>query len=292
MSITLLRSLIAVAETGSFAAAADEVCVSQAAVGQQMRRLEQELGAALFDRSERSPRLTPLGHAVVARAREVVAGYDGLTDGLTGDGRLMGQLVVGAVPSLIRALVPMSIKRLVAAYPDLHTRVVPGLSDDLQDKVERGLVDAAVMSAPLHLPAGLRWQPFATEDFVLIAGPQVEGEDALALLATHPYIRHQRRTAAGMLAEEWLSRNRIAVRPAMEMESLETLASMVAHGLGVSVVPDACVPDAVFASLRKLPLRNPVRRVLGVLTLPDCPKRHLVEAMLTEIGATVTKPIL
>ena len=287
MSITLLKTLIAIADTGSFRAAADRVFVSQAAVGQQMRRLEDQLSSTLFDRTTKPPRLNPLGYAIVTKARDLVARYDGLLDGLTDDGNLIGELSVGAVPSLLRALLPISIKRLVETYPDLHTRVVPGLNEELLEQVERGAVDAAVMSAPQVVPVGLVWRPFVTEEFVLITAPEVKETDPLEILANLPYIRHQRRTAAGILADEWLSKNGIHVRPVMEMESLETVASMVAHNLGVSVVPNACVPDAVFASLRKISLGpTTVSRVLGVLTPAESTKLRLVNALLGQLKIT------
>ena len=79
------------------------------------------------------------------------------------------------------------------------------------------------------------------------------------------------------------------VRDAMEMGSLENLASMVAHNLGVSVVPNICLPDAVFASLRKIPLGpTATARELGVLTRGDCSKIKLVERLLEQIRTTIT----
>lgn len=77
MSITLLRTLIAVADTGSFVAASGRVHVSQAAVGQQMRRLDEELGTALFDRNAKPSSLTALARSLAPKSREAVASYDG-----------------------------------------------------------------------------------------------------------------------------------------------------------------------------------------------------------------------
>ncbi len=78
MSIRRLRTLLAIAEQGTFARAADAVHVSQAAVSMQMKSLEDELGIVLFDRGRRPPALTPSGHALLPKAREIVGGYDDL----------------------------------------------------------------------------------------------------------------------------------------------------------------------------------------------------------------------
>lgn len=288
MSVQLFKTLIAVADLGSFAAAADRVCVSHAAVGQQMRRLEDQLQVTLFDRSQKSPRLNQLGRALVPKAREIVHAYDSILDGLTGDAALIGELSLGAVPSAIRELVPVSIKRLIQSYPHLHVRVVPGLTADLQDQVERGAVDAALLSRPAYVGANLRWQPFADEEFVLLASPEVAADDPAEILATMPYIRHARRSAVGALVEEWLAKNRITVNETMEMASLETLTSMVSHNLGVSIVPNLCVPDPIFAKLRRIPLGlGKASRSLGMLTRQDCSKIHLADRLLEQVVETV-----
>ena len=173
MSITLFKTLIAIAEEGSFNAAADRVCVTHAAVGQQMKRLEETLGVALFDRSQKSPRLNQLGRAMVPKAKEVVAAYETILDDLTGDPRLIGDIVLGAVPSTLRGLVPKAMKGLIGQYPDLRIRVVPGLSPTLQEMVETGTVDAALVSEPNRTPATMTWTPFAVEKLVLLTSVEV-----------------------------------------------------------------------------------------------------------------------
>lgn len=287
MSINLFRTLIAISETGSFKAAADRIHVSQAAIGQQMRRLEEQLQVELFDRSRKAPALNAVGKALVPKARSVVDAHDNLFAEITGEGQFVGELVLGAVPSSIRGLIPLAIKKLINSYPDLHIRVVPGLSADLMEQVERGAVDAAVLSAPGDVGLKLNWQPFVEEPLVLVVSPEVKEDDPLRLLRELPFIRHTRRAAVGILSDDWLHRNNISVQPSMEMESLESLCSMVEHNLGVSIVPNLCVQDAIFSRLKKLPLDgNPIPRVLGVLTRTDCNKMLVVDALLETLKAT------
>lgn len=253
-----------------------------------MKQLEDLLQVSLFDRSNRIPELNQLGLALIPKAKDVIHAYETILDDLTGDANLIGELTLGAVPSTIRRLIPESIKRLVSGYPDLHIRVVPGLSGDLQEQVERGALDAAVISTISRVHPNLNWQPFVEEELVLLASADVEANDPKQLLQEMPYIKHTRRAAVGFLAEEWLAANSVKVKPSMEMESLESVSSMVAYGLGVSIVPNVCVPDPVFESLRKIPLGpNANCRILGILTRTDCSKIRLVERLLTEIKATI-----
>ena len=288
MSITLFRTLVAVADRGSFAGAADVVCVSNAAVGQQMRRLEDQLQVTLFDRSQQPPRLNQLGLALVPKARELLRAHDTILDDLVGDPGLIGDLALGAVPSAIRGLIPLSVKRLIDRYPRLHVRVVPEMTGELYVQVEEGAIDAAVISEPQRIGAAVQWFPLAEEELVLLASPAVTQDDPLQILATMPYVRHSRRASVGVLAEDWLLRNGVPVRTVMEMGSLENLISMVAHNLGVSIVPDLCVPDPVFQGLRRIPLggARAVRR-LGVVMRSDCSKVRLVEQLIQQLRDSI-----
>jgi DNA-binding transcriptional LysR family regulator len=283
-----LKTLIAISERGSFSAAADEICISQAAVGQQMKRLEENLNVTLFDRSQRTLTLNQLGKALVPKARGIVHAYETMLDDLVGGAAHFGQLTLGAVPSTTSIMVPMAIKRLVAAHPNLHVHVVTGLSDDLTDQVERGALDVAILSLKDKPSANMNWQPLAEEEMVLLASPQLSGDDPLQLLREQPYIRHTRRGAVGVLAEAWLSENNIPVRGTMELESLDTVVNMVSHNLGVSLVPNICVPGAAFAAMRAIPLGGKsISRKLGILTRADCPKFLLVDQLLKELLGTI-----
>ena len=288
MSIQLFKTLIAVSESGSFAEAAKRVYVSQAAVGQQMKRLEEIARAELFDRSGKAPRLNSLARSIIPRAREIVRDYDSLLSEMGGEVSLQGELSLGAVPSTIRGLIPLSIKALVESYPDLHIRVVAGTSGYLQELVERGALDTAVLSKPDKLSPLCRWQTIVEEELVLVSSPEVKETNPEILLKDLPYVRLTGQTTVRQLADDWLGDSNIIVRSTMEMDSLETLSSMIAHNLGVSIVPNFCVQDPIFASLRKIPLNANSRvRYLGMMTRIDCPKLNFVDALLPQLKQTV-----
>ncbi len=254
-----------------------------------MRQLEDLLGQNLFDRSRQLPQLNPVGKAMVPKARELIHAYDVLMKRGGADEDMNGELTLGALPSMIRRLIPSSVKMLVAANPGLHIRVVPGEAHDLQAQVERGALDAAVVSKSSETDSSLNWQPFAEEELVLIASPETNERDPFKLIEEQPFIRHARWTAVGQLADEWLARHHIHVHASMEMESLDNLTSMVAHGLGVSVVPNICMPDPVFENLVKLPLgEGNISRVVGLLSRTDSPKSRLIDGLYQQIGSTIS----
>jgi len=244
----------------------------------QMKSLEQEFGAPLFDRKKRPPLLNPLGLALVPRAREILHAYDEMLRSVSDTRGLAGELTIGAVPTTMSGLVPKAISGLRAAYPMLHIKVVPDLSAGLLPQVDRGHLDAAIVSEPQYPISQLEWTPFAAESLIVLAAIDTLGEDPEALLEESPFIRFNRQAWVGRLIDDWLQKKGIHVREVMELDTLEAISTMVFHGLGVSIVPRRCVPSPSPLALRRIPLEAPNHaRVLGVIMRPGCPNRRLVE---------------
>lgn len=284
MSIRNLKTLIAVSEHGTFTAAADAVFVTHAAVSQQMKSLEQEWGVVLFDRSRRTPELTPVGKALVVRAREIVAAYDGIVPSVLGDTGFRGELTLGAVPTTLTGLVPFAVAMLKAEHPDLHVRVVPGLTTELASQVERGALDAAIITRLPAVPRRHEWQEIAKEDMELLASQETVSDDPAELLRTNPYIRYSRRAIVGAMIESWLQRQNIEVKDSMELENLDIIVSMVYANLGVSIVPKQAVPAPNALPLKHLALSpTPERRVLGLLSRADNVKLRVLERLLEKL---------
>ncbi|WP_104020402.1 LysR family transcriptional regulator [Roseovarius nitratireducens] len=288
MSIRRLRTLVAVHDHRTFSAAADAVFITHAAVSQQMRSLEDEWGVALFDRSRRTPELTPVGRALVARAREILRAYDGLLPSVMGDEGFAGEISLGAVPMTLTGLTPLSVRLLKQSYPDLHVRIVPGMTTQLIAEVERGALDCGILSRQGPLPPGIDHADIAREPMELLAPEDTDGDDVRALLAAHPFIRFSRDAVVGGLIDGWLRDNRIAVDVTMELQGLEAISSMVLAGLGVSIVPARCVRGASPLPLRRLPLPAgaPVRQ-LTLAHRRDNPRLRVIEAIHTALLGAV-----
>lgn len=285
MSIRMLKTLIAVADHETFSAAANAVFVTHAAVSQQMRTLEAQWQVEIFDRSTRTPELTPIGRALLARAREVVRAYDNIVPSVLGDDGLKGEFTLGAVPTSLTAIVPFSTALLKTNCPDLHVRLFPGLTTHLVHQLERGALDAAIASRPGIMPLGLTWHPLAREEMILIASAKVESDDPVVVLQSNPFIRFSRDAVVGTLVEKWLQDNDIAVRDTMELASLEAIYSMVLADLGVSIIPEPCMKVANQPPLRRIRLDEtggPVRE-LGLIYRKDSTKMRVIEEVTAAI---------
>lgn len=296
MSIRLLKTLVAVADHKTFSAAADAVFVTHAAVSQQMRTLEDELGISLFDRSRRTPELTPLGRAVVARARKLVEDYDTLVPSVLGDDGFAGEIVLGAVPTTLTGLAPLSMRILRAKYAELRVRIHPALTGALLSGLERGTLDVALVSKPFLLPPGMTFLPIAEEPMNLITAQEIASDDAIKILETNPFIRFNRDAVVGSLIETWLQEHQVRVSETMELENLEAISSMVHANLGVSIVPTSCVVNRYAAPLRRLPLGpDAPSRVLGLACRKEHPKLRVIEeihkALITAIADNTPAPL-
>jgi DNA-binding transcriptional LysR family regulator len=290
MSIRHLRTLLAIAERGSFAAAARQVHLTESAVSMQMKALEAELGVALFDRATRPPALTDAALALLPEAAELIAGYERLSRRETDDGLVQGHLRLGAVPSVITGILPGAIAALRRRHPGVHVEIAMALSAELVERVERRALDAAVVSELGRVPDGCLWSPFAREPLVLIAPPDAPDRTAGELLAAYPFIRYTRQAWVGRLIHAMMRRRRIKVAEAMTLDTLEAVTAMVSHGLGVSIVPERGRGVPLAFPVRVVALPAPVvHRTVGLLRPASHAKASLADALLVELG-TLAKP--
>lgn len=284
MSIRDLRTFLAIAEGGSFAAAARTVRRTQSAVTVQMKALEHELGTPLFDRARRPPLLNETGRGLVERARDVVEAYDRLF-AESGTSEISGQLRLGVVPSVITGVLPRVLSALRVRYPGLHVEIVVGLSRDLVERLGRDAIDAAVVSDLLEGGAGLAWSPFAREPLVVLAPPDAPAGSAEELLTGYPFIRYTRQAWVGQIIDRLLKRKRLKVDDAMTLDTLEAITTMVHHGLGASIVPVRAGRNPFALPVRIVPFTGPtIYRTLGLVHVRNHPKAALAEVLVETLA--------
>lgn len=281
MSIRNLRTLVAVADRGSFAAAARAVGLTQSAVSMQLRGLEDELQIKLFDRHRRPPALNDHGKRLVRRAREIVQLYERMAEAPAPDtAGVSGLIDVGAVPTALSGIVPRALAGLQRIHPHIAVNLVNGMSGELLQRVERGELDAALISEPNHVPADLVWRQVATEKIVVAAPPQSAEKTDRELLAAWPYIRYNRRAWVARPIQQSLRARAIRPRQTMELDSIDSILLMVYSGLGVAIVPERCVEGPFPLPVRYVPFGEPpLERRIGLIERADNPKSSLAQAL-------------
>ena len=237
MSIRQLRTFIAIAEHGTFAAAAEAMALTQSAVSVQVKNIEDEMGKELFDRSKRPPVLNEAGRALVPHARKLISEYDALRDHISDDSAYEGAFRLGSVGSLLTGFIPSVLITLKERYPRLHIELASGFTSELVTLVDRGALDAAIVSDLKDPPAGLNWMPFLREPLVLIAPPDAPDLTAQQLVETYPFIRYVPETSVGKVIDAAIRAAKLKPREQMRLDWIEAIEAMVSAGLGVSVVP-------------------------------------------------------
>lgn len=281
MGIRELRTFLAVTERGSLSAAADVLSLSIPAVSGQIARLEGELGESLFDRSFKPARLSTAGRNVLQRAREVLTLYERLGEHTRGSADLSGSFALGSIPTALTSVIPKALLSLRAAHPRLHVSVHHGLSPSFADLLRRDEIDAAIISEPRDAMPGLSWEPFAEEPVLVIAPRAAVGQSDVALLREYPYIRFNRHFWVSQRIEDALVSRRLVLRETMELDSLEAIALMVKHGLGVSIIPVSHQGFLRFHGLKAVPFgKPPLRRRIGLAQRPGHPKAELTAALM------------
>lgn len=279
-----LKTLVAVAREGTFAAAGDKIGLTQAAVSAQMQRLQAELGCALFDRAGRSARLNKMGHQILDQAQELLRLYDSLGSATTGPPATVVQ--IGAISSVQRSLLPDALAALHRQAPGCRTRVLPGLSMELLNMVDAGEIDmAALIRPPFSMQSDLRWTTLAREPFRLIVPRKVGGDDWIELLSTQPFVRYDRASFGGRQVDRFLRKMQLPLREVCEVDELDAIVKLVANGVGVALMPQTAAHRRWPAAVRAIDLGpHTFHRDIGLVHRAhaslSAPARLLVQLIL------------
>lgn len=263
MNLRDLHYLVALAELRHFGKAAEACFVSQPTLSMQIRKLEEELGVALFERAPRKVMLTPAGHDIVARARRVLAEVEQMKEAARRSrDPEAGTLRLGVFPTLGPYLLPHVVPQLRERFPQLELQLVEEKSDVLLERLRAGRLDAALLALPVtddQLHAHFLFE----EPFVLAAPAQhplaqaasltmdALSDETLLLLEDGHCLRDQALDVCRLSG----AREKAGFRAT----SLETLRQMVAAGAGVTLLPALAVqaPVAQPRNIRLVRFRDP-----------------------------------
>ena len=242
MELHQLRYFVAVADSGKFTTAARDLHVAQPSISKQVRKLEDELGAALLERRRTGVVLTDAGAILLPWAKRMLADLDGARSEVAGLATLeRGRLSVGATPSLSTVLLPRVLASFHTEHPGITLSVVEAGSRDLVDRLAAGELDLALVILPLP-----REELFETT-------PLIREELVLAVAKDHPLARRKtvkvgelRGVPLVMFREGYDLRSatitaceQAGFHPTFAIEGAEMdgVLRMAAAGVGVAVVP-------------------------------------------------------
>jgi DNA-binding transcriptional LysR family regulator len=282
METQFLQSFVMVVDCGSMAEAARRLDLTPAAVAARVKSLEDSMGTQLVRRAGRTVKATEAGLRVLGHARGVLRDVRSL-QALANDAGPAGEWRLGVSSSALTGVVPPLLRALYCRFPKLALYMEPGSSGILYERVTAGTLDAAVIVEPqFTLPKSSEWQVIVEEPMCVLAPAALAGRPPLELLASEPFIRYDRATWGGRVADQWLREHHIRPHERIEIDSLSAIAVLVNQGLGVSLLPDWTRPWPEGLELARLvlPPPAPVRRMGLVWT--EGPKAALAKALLEE----------
>jgi len=291
MNITQLRSLVAIADAGGFSSAADNLFVTPSAISHQMRELEAELGAALFDRASRPPGLNAHGHAVVERGRDLLERFDLLVELAKAPGEIGGRLMLGCVNGASSDLIPRALTRLYASHPAVQVSIEEGLSEPLANRVRKRELDAAIITELTEADPELKSLLITEEAMVVVAPPDCRLGDWREVLVTYPFIRLNRNAGMGKIIDRALRENRVQVDEAMELDSSETVVGMARAGIGAGVIPSGRLRHVPDGEVVVLPFGEPpIHRRVVLIERSNNPRSDLSQLVYDAVRQVTTEP--
>ena len=243
MTLSELRFVVALAHEKNFRKAAEKSFVSQPALSLGIKKIEQELNLSLFERSVGAGgdvKITPIGQKIIDQAAIVLEETAKIKDlSANGDSQLNLPFKLGLIYSIAPYLLPLIIPNLRDDVPDMPLEIHENITKNLEDDLKHGVIDAAVIALPFDIP-GVAIETLYDEPFVVIAplkhrwdtqknikAKDLAQEKVLLLDRTHCFSNQVKEACPGISGNSEIQLG----------NSLETIRSMVASNLGVSVLP-------------------------------------------------------
>jgi DNA-binding transcriptional LysR family regulator len=246
MNLTLIRYFMAVAETGSFTRGAERANVTQPTLSAGIKRLEESLGASLFERS-RTPQLTPAGARFLPRARLLLQEWTAARRELRQDGKPVNlRLRLGYIPGLPQARLTALLGSFVGAHPDVAIEILEAPAATLARRLDLGRIDAALL--PLGDDGDDRSLVLFRQRYLLVVPSK------------HPLARRSSARIADLQDQPFVIRPQAEIMPAAEKlfdglnvrpriigraESDAALLALVEAGIGIAVLPHWLESDSV-----------------------------------------------
>jgi DNA-binding transcriptional LysR family regulator len=291
MELTQLRYFVTIAETSSFTEAAARLHVSQPALSYQIKQLENELGARLFERTSRRVSLSTDGRAFLPLAQAVLYKADEARHVMEERlGAESGDVTFGTIPSVGAQVVPHILSTFRANFPGVTVHLLEAGSQELERSVLDGQADFAIMSTPA-VTERLEVTPLMVEELFLV-------------LPLHHELAKRPSVSIRQLADEefvllggsytltkqilgFCHRAGFEPRVAYRTDTLESLRSFVRHGLGVSILPRLALEYPIDEMLTSVPFEEGLTRDLNLIRAKDRYAAVATRALMVHVRTTL-----
>ena len=295
MDLRQLTTLVAIADHGTFSAAARALYTVQSNVSGHIARLERELGVTLVDRQRGG--LTDEGLVVVERARRVLHELDDIAAEMASRGdEVRGDTRLGVIGTTARWLLPQLLTQLARQHPGVHVTVHEGNTTNLLPRVLNQQLDATIVHLPVDDPE-VTVEPLFAEDLVLLVHSRhhLAGRESihLAELAGEPLMLPPLGAALRRAIDRAASSVGVELEAQVEIDGVRLLTSLAFEGYGAAIVPATAVPRWLKGDFERIAVPELPRRVVGWVQrrrpTPGTPTRALLAVLREVIAAQGAK---
>jgi molybdate transport repressor ModE-like protein len=267
LDLDRLRTLVTIADLGSFAAAARALHLAPPTVSLHVSELESRLDTPLLLRNRGQVAPTGPGAALIERARRLLADADAALDEVQRlvEGRT-GRVRVGASTGVLAHLLPQAVEVLSREHPGIDVQVAVLTSQETMARLAGGTVDIGLVALPQAASVGLKVQPWRRDPVMAFvpASWKAPSQATPTWLAQQPLILNDASTRLSRLTGEWFAEAGEQPRPRIELNYNDAIKSLVAAGYGAALLPHEATAAQADKRIAMLPLRPKLWRPLGI----------------------------
>ena len=301
ISLIQLEYIVAVDTYRHFVTAAEKCFVTQPTLSMQIKKMEEELGVILFDRTKQPAETTDIGARIVDQARIILHESVKIQDLVQNHfDTVSGELKIGIIPSLAPYLLPLFIGSLANKYPGLEIHVKELITDEVVEELRKGLIDVGIIVTPLK-DEGIMEIPLFYEGIKIYTNPQhslikqveidlneIESPDIWLLSQGHCF-RHQ---VVNLCSYQTEGLQKLPFK--YESESIETIKKIVDREGGLTLLPELSldeIPNARKTQVKNFRGINPLREV-SLVFVRNYTKKQILKVLEEEIKISVPETML
>lgn len=291
INFELYKVFHTVARTGSFSAAARELYISQSAVSQSIRKLEDCTGSVLFVRGPRSVKLTAAGEMLFSHVDQAYSLFRAAEGKMKEMQSLhFGEIKIGVGDTILRYLLIPLLQKFIEEYPDIKIKIINRTSPGIIESIRSGAVDLGIVTMPVE-DKDIETTAYRTVEDVFIASSRFgylkSRIVSLEELSSLPLLLLEKGSTTRRNLDMYCASRGSVITPEIELESMDLLVELSRIGLGIAyVIKESAAQFVSNNELFILQLEEPIpKRQLGIAVLknvPLSPAAEMFKAKMTE----------
>lgn len=296
MNLQQLEYIIAVDTYRHFIHAAEKCFITQATLSMMIKKLEEELGVKIFDRSKIPVKPTVIGSKIIAQARRIVAEAGRIEEIIKEEsGTVNGELKIGIIPTLAPYLLPLFLREFQTSYPDVKLIISEHTTDTITEKLKSGQIDVGILSTPLH-DQSIKEHILFYEKYFLYINAKETGFNKQYVLPANINIDRLWLLEEGHCMRsqilnfcELKKQHEVTEKLHYEAGSIETLKNLVEKNFGITIIPELATFNLTKAQKKRLRFFKPPFpvREISIVTHREYIKYKLVEVLKQTILSVI-----